>query len=153
MTEKFAVTFYTQWRGLLPVPMLGLPLALLALQATKLWAGSGGFLLYAGVLVVGFWSIFWLIEKWALVPSEISISETAVTIENLATGEVQYLPFAEIQAYRLNSEQLLLRLQNGQKVRLRVNWKVYKPTGFVEMCKALERALRAARGRDVTRLE
>jgi hypothetical protein len=152
MTEKFAVTFYTQWRGLLPVPVLGPPLALLALQATKLWAGSGGFLLYAGVLVVGFWGILWLIRKWALVPSEVSINETAITIESLATGEVQCLPFAEIQAYRLDSEQLLLRLQNGRKVRLRVNWKVYKPTGFIEMCKVFERALLAARGRDVTRL-
>jgi hypothetical protein len=68
MPEKFAVTFYTQWRGLLPVPVLGLPLALLALEATKLWAGSGGFLLYSGVLVSGFWGIFWLIKNGRLCP-------------------------------------------------------------------------------------
>jgi uncharacterized membrane protein len=153
MTEKFAVTFYTQWRGLLLVPVLGMPLALLTLQATKLWAGSGGFLLYTGVLVMGFWGILWLIRKWAFAPSEVSINETAITIENLATGEVHYLPFAEIQTYRLDSEQFLLCLQNEQKVRLRVNLKLYKATGFAEMCKALQRALREARSRDVTRWE
>jgi uncharacterized membrane protein len=151
MTQKFAVTFYTQWRGLLPVPVLGLPLALLALAATKLWP-AGGILLYAGLLIGGFWGIFWLIKKWALVPSEVSISDTALTIETLTTGEVKHLPFAEIQAYRLDSEQLLLRLQDGRKLRLRVNYKVYQPTGFAEMCTALERALRAARGHDIIRL-
>jgi len=151
MTQKFAVTFYTQWRGLLPVPVLGLPLALLALAATKWWP-PGGFLLYAGLLAGGFWGIFWLIRKWALVPSEVSISETALTLATLATGEVRHVPFAEIRAYRLGSEQLLLHLQSGQKLRLRVNYKVYQPTGFTEMCVALDRVLRAAPGLDITRL-
>jgi hypothetical protein len=152
MTQKFAITLYSQWRGLLPVPVLGLPLALLALGAAQLWP-AGGFLLYAGLLAGGFWGIFWLIRKWALVPFEISISETALTLENLATGHGQHLPFADIRAYRLGSEQLLLCLQNGQQVRLRVNGKVYQPTGFGEMCTALERALRATQGHCITRLE
>jgi hypothetical protein len=151
MTQKFAVTFYTQWRALLLVPVLGLPLALLALAATKLWP-AGGFLVYASLLVGGFWGIFWLIRHWALVPSEVSLSETALTIETLASGEVRHVPFAEIRAYRLDSEQLLLHLQDGQKLRLRVNYKVYQPTGFVEMCAALDRALRAAPGGTITRL-
>jgi hypothetical protein len=151
MTQKFTVTFYTQWRGLLLVPLLGLPLALLALAATRLWP-AGGFVVYAGLLVGGFRGVFWLIRKWALVPSEVSISEAALTIETLATGAVRHLPFAEIQACRLDSEQLLLHLQDGQKVRLRVNCKVYRPTGFAEMCAALDRALRTAPGAAITRL-
>lgn len=151
MTQKFAVTFYTQWRGVLPVPLLGLPLALLALAATKLWP-AGGFLVYAGLLASGFWGIFWLIRKWALVPSEVSVSETALTIVTLATGQERHVPFAEIQAYRLDSELLLLRLRDGQELRLRVNYKVYQPTGFAEMCAALDRALRSDQNSTATRL-
>ena len=149
MTEKFAVTFYKQWLSVLLVPVLGLPLVLLALAATKLCANGMGFLLYAGMLTGGFWGIFWLIKKWALLPCEVSISETAITLENLATGEVQQISFAEIQAYHLNSWQLFLRLQDGSKIRFQVNGKFYEPGSFVEMSRALERALRAARGRDL----
>ena len=153
MTEKFIVTFYKQWLSVLLVPVLGLPLALVALAATKLSANGSGFLLYAGVLATGFWGIFRLIKKWALVPCEVSISETALTVENRATGEVQQILFAEIQAYRLDSQQLFLRLQDGSKIQFQVNGKFYKPGSFAEMSRALERALRAARGRDILRLE
>ena len=86
-------------------------------------------------------------------PCEVSISETALTVENRATGEVQQILFAEIQAYRLDSWQLFLRLQDGSKIQLQVNSKFYKPGSFAEMSRAFERMLRAARGRDTLRLE
>ncbi|RZK21846.1 MAG: hypothetical protein EOO56_10595 [Hymenobacter sp.] len=153
MTEKFVVTFYKQWLSVLLVPVLGLPLALLALAATKLSANGSGFLLYVGVLASGFWGIFCLIKKWALIPCEISISADALTMENLATSEVQHIPFAGIQAYHLDSRQLVLLLQSGAKTQFQINDKFYKPGSFVEMGRALEQALRAARGHNIVRLE
>ncbi|MGI4741205.1 MAG: hypothetical protein ACRYG7_39055 [Janthinobacterium lividum] len=149
MTEKFTVTFYKQWLSILLVPVLGLPLVAMAFKATGLLANGGGFLLYVGVLGGGFWGIFWLIKKWALVPCEVTVSEAALTIENLSTGEVLQILFADIQMCRLDSWQLLMRLKEGGRVQFRINGKFYNPGSFVEMSRALKWALQAARGRNI----
>lgn len=154
MTEKFAVTFYKQWRSMLLLPTLLLPLVLLALRASKLVGfGNVGFLLYVAMLVGGLWAIPRLVRRWALIPTEVTISDTALAIEYFTTGEILEIPFAEIQAYVLNDWRLLIHLQDGRKIGFRVSRKFYNPGNFAEMSRRLEHALRVARGGEVMRLE
>jgi hypothetical protein len=146
MTEKFAVTFYKQGLSVLLVPVLGLPLVAMAFEATKLGANGSAFLLYAGVLTGGFWGIFWLIKRWALVPTEITISPTAIIVENLVTGQSLKIPFTTVLAYRLDDWQLVFRLLDGRKVQYQVNYKFYNPGDFWAMGRHVEQALLLACG-------
>ncbi|MGI4736925.1 MAG: hypothetical protein ACRYG7_17285, partial [Janthinobacterium lividum] len=109
------------------------------------------FLLYAGILAGGFWAILWLIKRWALVPTEITISASAVVIETLATAEALEIPFSTVLAYRFDGWQLVLRLRDGSKVQYQVNYKFYNPSDFWAMSQCLKQALLLACGPELMR--